>query len=49
MGKKSKQGIVGVYITALITYKTPFVVNRQPMQKDAEIIPTIKIYLISVE
>ena len=30
-GKVSEQGKVGVYGTLVITYKTPFVVNRKPV------------------
>ena len=29
--KGSKQGRVGVYVTAVITYKTPSMVNRKPV------------------
>ena len=30
-GGEIKQGRVGVYFTAVITYKTPFIVNGQPV------------------
>ena len=30
-GKESEQGKVGLDVTAVITYQTPFVVNGQPV------------------